>query len=377
MLALVIAVVSFSYEQARLERSKSWSAGAIWRPLPDLPQSDMAREDAIAEVRARLGSDPLASGELRNLVLLRRNLSLSQHRADLELAQRISRRDVPLQIELLRVSAELADLRGVLRHADRLIQTSPSLRAELYKSLGVGLGDPAWRAVLREYENKAWFEAFLVSCLSSAQPRDLAALIVTGGRVLPSGRAIVPQLQVQLVNSGAIDIARNFAVRHGGIPPQALDTIAISPRTSDPAGVPFTWSFPLLKDRLGLELREGSARFEIDTGGGGVLMERVTTLAPGRYAFLQTTTEASDPATRVWWQGNCKGPDAPTKAFLKQFMPMRSGTSRYRIIVDIPVGCETQHWRLNVLLAEGLDNAHFVVEALSMERLTVRAKLDR
>lgn len=332
-----------------------------------MPTSDTAREVAIADVRARLAPDPLASGELRNLVLLRRSIALTQYRAELELVQRISRRDVPLQIELLRVSAEQADLRGVMRHADRLIHTSPNLRADLYKSLSAGLSEPAWRAELRGYEKKAWFEGFLVSCLSSAQPRDLAALIVNGGRILSSGRAILERLQVQLVDSGAVELASTMAVRHGGVHPPALDAMAITPRTSDPAGVPFTWSFPLLKDRSGLELREGAAGFEIGTDEGGALMERVTIFAPGRYAFLQTTNGVSDPAIKAWWQGTCIGPDALAKTFLNQALPMRSGTSHYRIIVEIPAGCKTQRWRLNVLLDDGQDHARFVLQALSVE----------
>lgn len=368
-MALAFAGGSLSYEQDRLERSKSWSAGAIWRPLPDFPKSDKARTVAIANARMRLAADPLASGELRNLVLLKRYTDSNRYRADLELAQRVSRRDVPLQIELLRVSAEQSDLRGVLRHADRLIETSPNLRAELYKSLSAGLSEPAWRAELQGYANKAWFNGFLVFSLTSAQPRDLVALIVDGGRILPSGRAILSKLQVRLVDSGSSDVARNLVVRYGGVPPSALDTFSISLKTSDPAGAPFTWSFPLLKDSTGPELVEGTAGFEIGTGEGGVLMERVTTLAPGRYALFQTMTEANDPSIRAWWQGSCKEPGASSKAFLDQSLPMRSGTSNYRIIVNIPVGCNTQRWRLNVLLAEGQDHARFVLEALAMERL--------
>lgn len=369
LLALVLAGNLFIHERDRQQQSKSWKAGAIWRPLPDFPKSDKARELAIADTRARLAADPLASGELRNLVLLRRDIALDKYRNDLELAQRVSRRDVPLQIELLRVSAEMADLRGVLHHSDRLIQTSPNFSAELYKSLSAGLSEPAWRAALRGYENKAWFKGFLISALNSAPPLDLVALIVDGGRVLPSGRAILPQLQVKLVESGAIDSARNLVVRYGGLAPSTLDTMAISRQTSDPAGAPFTWAFPLLKNSSGPELYDGMAGFEIGTDKGGVLMERVTDFSPGRYAFLQTITGISDPAISAWWQGNCKGPDAPPKAFLNQPLPIRNGISNYRTIVIIPEGCTTQHWRFNVLLAEGQDNTRIVLGSLAMERL--------
>jgi hypothetical protein len=76
----------------------------------------------------------------------------------------------------------------------------------------------------------------------------------------------------------------------------------------------------------------------------GVVAERITLLAPGRYKLSQRLSySGDDPKAALVWDVACAGQDG---VLWHQAVPTRNGQVSYESTVELPPACFVQHWSL-------------------------------
>lgn len=333
----------------------------FWRTIP-------------AQARTALRANPLEVTAVRDLALVADILGASGGTPDathyLRLAERMSRRDVPTQIALLRQAAEANAYRPTFMHLDTILSVNPSLGTQFFAPMATLLGDLEARRRLAGYADRPWFGAFVAGAVKEADnPADLAALLVESRATLPLAQAmLLPRLLGRLVDAGDYAAARTLAVGFGGARPAMLGNFALTGATTDPRFAPLTWR---LGDSDVVQTSvspEGVMEVDLRPGSTEPVAERVTRLAPGSYLIEQKVTRSDDDGPLfVAWELRCQLGKRMQLAW-RQPVPVPQGEAHYRARLEVPNDCPIQQWRLMALADDTQTDASFRIGALRLAK---------
>lgn len=381
---LTAALAGLSAWQAAGAWSRSLPADAVPGWLANAPQHRLAKTERwltdpealarneaaiVTDAQAVLQDAPLNAVALRQMALARSARDGGGNDQLLDLASRITRRDLVTNLLLIDKAALEGGRDRSLSLYDRTLTIFPDVSPQLFPLLVAAAGDAEVLKELSGYAARPWFGRFLTQALAlGAATTDVTALATASKSRLDRERytALVSQLLRQLVSRGDYREARQLAAQLDGYDTAAFDQLGLSQATTDPRAAPLSWVLRS-DDAVAVTLGEDQALdIVVEPEQTGLAAERVTLLRAGAYDVLQTLTytEGEAPA-RLTWQVTCLGRTAVD--IWSQPLPVQQRKTTYQAHLTIPEGCEAQRWRLMAWAIDGQQPAHVRLTGLSLQ----------
>jgi hypothetical protein len=308
---------------------------------------------AIADAaRAALRIDPLNPAAVYELGMVAEHRQEGSGLTFFELAERLSRREVPNEIMLEQIAAQKGDIRGAVERIDHIVSVAPNYGAAIFPPMVAALGDRAVRETFMQFADRPWYDEFLgIAASGDAEPDAVAAMINAARAHLPVGRAasLATNLMNRVLVKGDFAAAVRLSSAMPGPQKAALAQIGFSDITTDAQLAPMSWS--LANDEVTTAKLDGPGKLTATIGAeqSRQIAVRTTLLRPGAYTLMQTLSyDASAPRAGVIWDVVCAGPGGAS--IWHQPIPARgAGSLTYRANLTIPPGCEAQQWRLSAI----------------------------
>lgn len=318
--------------------------------LPD-PEQQVAQSTSLAvNARSELRGEPFDAMAVRQLAMVLNLQKQDGGRAHLLLAERITRRDLANQFELINTAARAGDVSAALLHYNRALLREPASGEKLFPILARALDEPTIRVKLVRYASQPWFAAFVTSALANkADPLAVTALLSMARSKMSVGDAdqLTTSLVGQLVAAGKFTAARDIIRQAPRNLSSALDEFGFSTRTTDPRLAGLGWALAN-DDAVEVTMRrDGNLDIRITSEQSGTVAERVTFLAAGAYTLTQELKyTAGEPRARLTWTARCLG-ESPAQPLLQNAIPLEQTGAGHRTKFVIPSTCEAQAWRLS------------------------------
>jgi hypothetical protein len=268
------------------------------------------------------------------------------------LAERISRRHIPAESALVSYYARRGDVAGIVRSLDRIFSVSSDMVGALMPALIDTLGDARTRQGFIAYANRPWMPALIGLALDQdVQPESIAPLIDATERAAPHDEAhqsTITVLRIRLLSNSLADGDYAFAQSQLQRLPKskrdALDQIGFSATTTSADFAPISWNMANDTQKSATLALDGSVVITMAPEQTGVVADRITLMAPGRYTLSQRLSySADDPKAALIWDVACAGQDGTV---WHQPVPTRTGQVSYQSTIDLPETCFVQHWSL-------------------------------
>jgi hypothetical protein len=313
--------------------------------------------EAIAgNARAALASGPLNPAALYQLGAVSEQSRPGTGLPFFELTERLSRREVPNELQLERRAAERGDLPGALSRVDHIVSVAPSLAGTVFPPMVPALADPAIRAAFTRYASRPWFASLLTAAVDGGgDPDAIAAMTAAAsGSLAPEVvDDIGARLMSRLLAGGDFDAARRQLARLSRARREGLSGIDFNPVTLDPRLAPLSWS--LASDATASAQSTPARALTVSVGAekSAQVATRTTLLPAGQYELLQTLAyDAGTPPASLIWDVTCGG--AAPAALWHQLIPFRGGARvTYRAAITVPPECGAQVWRLQAVGGAG------------------------
>lgn len=305
-----------------------------------LPQAQMPELQSRA--RAVLTGEPLDAGALWVWGATGKQ---SDSEATYLLAERISRRELGVQMELFRAKALAQDLRGSFVHLDRALTVSPEASGNLLPGIAQSLELPQIRQLLIPYAKRRWFaELIRIGPASAADPVSLAALL-TDARTQVSDLApgTLPSLLGSLLAANDGYEAGQLAIRTKALSAEGLEEFGLSDGTLGAQARPLTWQLTNSDAASVKQSSGGAVEFSIEPGRSATLLDRVTVYRSGAYV-LSNTLSGSDVRLSARWELRCMGQGQESSAWAQR-IPVSEAAQRFQAAVVVPEGCQVQRWQ--------------------------------
>ncbi len=325
---------------------------ALW--METLPDSALPR--VADNARAELVREPLEPSALYQLGMLAERRAAGTGRPLFELVERVTRREVPNELELEGLAVQRADNAAAIAHVDHAVLYVPALGDQIFPALVPAIADPAILKIIMRYADRPWYYGFIRQAIDQGgDPDAITGLIRAGSGHLQTMyiNELNASLISALINSGNIGAARRIS---GGLAPdirKGLGEMGFSQIATNPHLTPLSWT---IDGRGGINTRlEESGTLAVTAGPeqSGLAASRVTMFAPGTYAFVQTIVhDASTPRAGIVWDVLCAG-QAQQVIWHQPVSFGQSGRTTTRATVIFPTGCDAQAWRLQVVGADG------------------------
>lgn len=221
--------------------------------------------------------------------------------AGLLMAERVTRRDPQVQLQLAAEGAKRGDLPRSLFHLDRALKVSPELSARIFPSLASAAIDKNFTKAVRLYNDRPWFWQLAKTVASVPggvnSPSQWFAELT--GDIKKAPDDVLPVILHRLLADGRALSARSVALASGKITNAALNEFTPNADNSNRALFPLTWKLGS-SDAVAVSLgpHQGWSAI-IEPGRTGALLERVTLLAPGRYHAEMSFSGDGDLSMRV------------------------------------------------------------------------------
>jgi tetratricopeptide (TPR) repeat protein len=282
---------------AAVQASKASELVATNLSVPTLERADRLsraalRREPINVTAARVqGLIAAARGQERNTL------------AWFDYAERLSRRDFPVQTMLIELAVARGDIDGALVHYDRALRTKKAAGDVLFPVLFSATADPnvlpALTRLLRT--RPEWWYDFTVRWQTQQPPVEPLFKVLMAERLNvsdPRERGLAINSMRQMVTAGRSDLAARL---HDSIAPRGTPR-AGSFVDGNFAGthdlLPFAWDIANEPGLSGAVERRGEparSALTIDIGGdqGGTIARQLVRLAPGRYRLAFRIGEVS------------------------------------------------------------------------------------
>lgn len=314
--ALALAIYRKSPDRAyALSPGDGRIAGALAEQIAAGDANAIQRAWATRLARQALVNEPLAASALTALAL---NTQLEGHTAAARRlfvhSDALSRRELGTRLWLIEDAVRRNDVAGALQHYDIALRTAKAAPDLLFPVLSNAIVDPAIMkslAVTLAKRRPAWGDAF-VQYLSDAQinPVISAALLRRLGTL---GYPVPDTAQVGVINAlvakNALEDAWSYyaSIRPGATRKQSRDPDFIAQLQ-----LPSVFDWTPINNDAGINAsvqrmdRGGIVDFAAPSTVGGVVLQQVQLLPPGRYRLEGTSAEIAQPRdARPYWQLSC------------------------------------------------------------------------
>jgi tetratricopeptide (TPR) repeat protein len=290
---------------ASIARFDAVATGERAYQLIESDNSPANRVTAGALAKRALSRDPTAIAAVRTLGLIADQDGRSSDAARaFHYSEQLSRRDFATQLWFINAMVARDDAAGALAHFDKALRTSDLARPILMPILVAATEDARLIAPIAAQLSRRppWRDAYV------------AALIETG-KAMPEVTDLIERvgnaqerrdMAARDASAGRYDLALKLYQRAGG---------AIGKPVSGFAGagdfVPFDWELinvGAVATNLVDAGSDSALEFSVNTGQGGDIARRLTTLKPGRYQLASAVKmDRADASSRLLWQVSCAG----------------------------------------------------------------------
>ena len=322
------------------------------------------REQLATAATRRLGNEPLDPTALWLWSLQQES---QDARKALELADRISRRESTVQLELVRIKSVAGDIPASLSHLDNALTVSPAAAPPVLRAIAVGLNQPKLIALIKPYELRPWYKDLLAEAVKHApEPQNTAQLLLQGNlsiNDIPPG--FVNTMIMRLVLDGDYRTAKTIAKRFTGMTDAAMSEFAPTSKTMSLDAIPLSWELMNDANVFSERTAEGIS-FEIEHSAQGILMTRITTFPPGEY-ILRQTVEASTSELDVKWTLQCQSGDGFQDVW-SQRIPTVQRKQIYQTSLAVLKSCAIQRWQLSASNLSEMSRANVQLTQIQLLR---------
>lgn len=261
-------------------------------------------------------------------------------------AEKVTRRELGVQMEWFRSKAEGGDLGASFKHLDRALTVYPDAAPIMLGGLAQVLEVKEVRTIAAPYSSRPWFGGLIREATSKTpNSLDIAALLTEANAItasLPKGS--LPGVLRRLVQEGEGFEAGQLALRMKALSQNGLEKFGIGADTTQAEARPLTWQFATVGGVSGALGQKGHVTFAIEPGRSGTLLDRVTVYRNGSYNLTQSLS-ASDPRISLVWELRCLD-GADERLAWSQSVPLQSSVRRLSAQLTIPEECPAQRWTL-------------------------------
>ncbi len=288
-----------------------------------------------------------------------------------ELASRMSRREIAAQLWLIEDRIARNDVTGAVAHYDIVLRSSVESQDLLLPILTAALDDQKIRAALIPYlrQRVPWAGAFLAYATQSSKDAGvLAEMIIESGK-LPSdeeSKLVESRLVARMYEAGQWNQLERFYRTLPGADPELLQSPRISEASVDPRFPPITWDMGQGSETA-VSVEEAADKkaplnFRIfaDPGERTTVLRKLLLLSPGRHAIVidQQPISGADGAS-VDWSISC----GKEKAVWQ-----RAGLDPVKADFEIPNGCGGAILSLSVSGGNSQDGFELLIKSIALSR---------
>lgn len=332
--------------------------------------------DAQMLARAALQRSPTAVAAVRTLGLGAEAEGRRSEAGELmSLANRLSRRDRPTQVWLLRRAIERSDFRAAVSAFDIAMRTSTRSSAQLTPLLMAATADPRMLPPLRAALVRApiWRLPFLRALVASGPRLDHIVILARGllSPAVPEESAVIDALLYRLTSANQFDLAwRIYEEAKAGQTTQA--PVRNAGFEGDDPRPPFDWRYAEEPDLAALRQTRpdqgtGTALALIaQNGRSGEVAHQIVRLAPGVYRFqAEMGNVPADPLDRPVLAVSC----AVGGESFATIRPAEAGAQAQRISGQFAVPSSCRWQRLTISARSAPDTS---AQSPWIDNLTIR-----
>jgi hypothetical protein len=289
-----------------------------------------------------------------------------QARRLIDLASRLSRRDLLTQLWLIEDNVGRDDAAQALVHYDVALRANRNAGSVLYPVLASAITDSAlWPAFGPYIKRPApWLSEFSQFVLEQQTGETaLAELFIRYGKA--PNVSTESTLLAQLIAKGEYTLARRYYGSIQGANNAVLTSIGFSTTHTNPRFVPVTWQ-PISSSAIAAALErgpDGTQQFHIaaDANVRETALRKFLMLAPGAYRLdVDQRLIASGTGAETHWEIRCLRGQAPAVVAGQ----LASGKSAE---LTIPANCPAQY--LDLVVSGGTEGADLSVIKVGLRRL--------
>lgn len=348
--------------------------------LAEDPASRESQRAAATNARLALAAEPTAAAAASTLGLVAQlEGAPALARARFGYAERLSRRDLSTELWLIEAAVERGDIAQALRHYDIALRTQNGADEILFPVLTQASRDPAIAdGLVQTLRQRPYWAAGFLKYLGD-NSGDAAATARFFQR-LARERVTVPEgaqsaIIAKLVAAQRYDAAWDYyaSLRPGADRRRSRDP-GFAAEFKLPA--PFDWlvsTDPAFSVALQGGAGQGSLSFAAPPSVGGVLVQQLQLLPPGRYRLEGRGTGVDQaPGERPYWTVRCLGDG---RELLRLAIPNAGdGGGRFAGRLVVPTGCVAQWLTLNARPSNATAGLSGEIDHLSLAPESERGK---
>ena len=300
------------------------------------------REKLVVLTRKSVQDSSLNAGVIRNYALAKMyDGNQLDTAAVLNVAQRVSRRDLGTQLQLATSAANGNDLDKALRHYSIALSTHVASHELIFpvllQAIGSKLIDTSFRDVIST--KPLWANEFISFVLAQGNGAEDLARVLRRSTGVPAGpnKAMLEKRIVQaLVNDGAADEVRAFYLSLAGADETLLVSTSVSTNDFVIDMPPVSWTMTRTSEILTEFVTNRQAlRTEIAARMSGVVAQKMIFFPAASYdIMMQSQIMGQTPGASLSWNMFCISKTEPLKL-------VKSGASR-SARVNIDQACPAQ-----------------------------------
>ena len=374
--ALTSVARSKNYETALAINGSDPTALTVKADIVFLARQDRASLQLVKRLaRASLRSQAVNPRALRLIAYADDGL-LAEPKSQMfiDMATRLSRRELGAQVWLIEKNVAADDAAGALRHYDIALRTNTAIQLPLYTQLTAGIELPIIRQALMPYvrADTPWMRPFLTHVISnSANPASIVAVVESAGG-MPSGEAyrdLEKLLLKELLAKGHFAVARDYYLGFPSAKSNVLRSVDFDVDNmwtrSGPLGWQLVQGASTGSDWSGNSSDQALAAFA-NSGERGVIARKWLFLAPGKYRIdMAFGISSMPPTSAIEWSMNCLSEAQPVSAWRSGPLRPVSGTKAYGF-VNVTPSCRFQLMEIAMVGGESQNGAELVVESLQI-----------
>lgn len=357
VLGYISTTQTFAYAVAKSDPERAYAmapgdgriAGALAQQLAvaETGAADRARANRLA--REGLAAEPLSVKALTALALITQiDGKTDEARRLFTHSDALSRRELGTRLWLIEDAVGRNDVKGALRHYDIALRTEKNAPDLLFPVLAQAITDAAISGALADVlqSKPAWGENFTTYLATSGEVPTASAILLRNlsHRGVPVNATSQTGVVNLLFRAGKFDESWNYY--------HSFRANADRRRSRDPnfaleLEAPSIFDWVPIMNEAGVSAsiqhagaKDGMFEFAAPSSTGGVVLQQVQLLPPGRYRLDGVSSKIEQPgATLPYWRISCFNSGELGRVDLPN---SSENSGRFVGFFDIPVSCQVQ-----------------------------------